>query len=198
MGFRHREAPVSHRSTSKSGSATNAFTTLMCKPSAPLATTGGGEGIRTLDPLRDGGFQDRCLQPLGHPSGQRIIPSPAASSQPSGQKRSHRNQGRLTSTTNLLAKPYQRKRQEMIASKLPRCSSHAGKRFLQPPQVFGKKWGSIPNENSNRLAENAWFWGNHGEGHAPGLAPSVATTSPISRAGRGVNRLDPGLELWVR
>ncbi len=30
---------------------------------------GGGGGIRTPGPLRVGGFQDRCLKPLGHPSG---------------------------------------------------------------------------------------------------------------------------------
>ena len=30
---------------------------------------GGEAGIRTPDPLRDSGFQDRRLQPLGHPSG---------------------------------------------------------------------------------------------------------------------------------
>ena len=32
---------------------------------------GGGEEIRTPGPLRDGGFQDRCLKPLGHPSAVR-------------------------------------------------------------------------------------------------------------------------------
>ena len=30
--------------------------------------SGGWGGIRTHEPLRVGGFQDRCLQPLGHPS----------------------------------------------------------------------------------------------------------------------------------
>ena len=32
------------------------------------ARSGGWGGIRTHEPLRVGGFQDRCLKPLGHPS----------------------------------------------------------------------------------------------------------------------------------
>ncbi len=32
-------------------------------------SSGGWGGIRTHEPLRVGGFQDRCLKPLGHPSG---------------------------------------------------------------------------------------------------------------------------------
>ena len=32
---------------------------------------GGSAEIRTLEPFRVAGFQDRCLQPLGHTSGMR-------------------------------------------------------------------------------------------------------------------------------
>ena len=33
-----------------------------------LGMAGGWGGIRTHEPSRVGGFQDRCLKPLGHPS----------------------------------------------------------------------------------------------------------------------------------
>ncbi len=37
-----------------------------------LGCRGGWGGIRTHEPLRVGGFQDRCLKPLGHPSTNRV------------------------------------------------------------------------------------------------------------------------------
>src|SRR5947208_16718302 len=42
----------------------------LSKDSARLSSAGGGGGrIRTCEPLRASGFQDRRLQPLGHSSG---------------------------------------------------------------------------------------------------------------------------------
>ena len=38
--------------------------------------SGGGAGIRTLDASRHAGFQDRCIQPLCHPSVARILGHP--------------------------------------------------------------------------------------------------------------------------
>lgn len=36
----------------------------------PFSVFGGSVEIRTLEPFRVAGFQDRCLQPLGHASNE--------------------------------------------------------------------------------------------------------------------------------
>ena len=41
----------------------------------PNSQSGGG-GIRTHESFRPAGFQDRCLQPLGHPSGGGTVADP--------------------------------------------------------------------------------------------------------------------------
>ena len=38
--------------------------------SATPSNVGGSAEIRTLEPFRVAGFQDRCLQPLGHTSNE--------------------------------------------------------------------------------------------------------------------------------
>ncbi len=51
---------------------------LSCFFNSLVSYAGGWGGIRTHEPLRAGGFQDRCLKPLGHPSGRApSIPHPA-------------------------------------------------------------------------------------------------------------------------
>jgi hypothetical protein len=41
---------------------------------APVSSKiSGGGGIRTHEGRSPAGFQDRCLQPLGHPSGRKTL-----------------------------------------------------------------------------------------------------------------------------
>ena len=48
----------------------------LCHNRGTLAKSGGERGIRTLGDLRHGGFQDRCLKPLDHLSGNGLNIAP--------------------------------------------------------------------------------------------------------------------------
>ena len=67
-------------STKPSGNISNTFS----------ITTGGRGGIRTHEELPLAGFQDRCLQPLGHPS---IICVPSFAASRKGCARYHATYG---------------------------------------------------------------------------------------------------------